>query len=318
MFYKSQEEIQKDWKQFDRLQVSIRCITYNHAPYIANALDSFLMQETNFPFEIVVHDDASTDGTADIIREYEKKYPKIIKPIYETENQYSKKDGSLKKILDEVCVGKYTAMCEGDDYWCDSKKIQKQYDFLETNPDYSACAHNTKIINLDNNSERTMFPIEDKIITLSDSSGFCHVSSLMFRTDFYSKWPKFMDDSKAPGDIKLNAILKINGPILRYGKVMSVYRYGVPGSWQKRRLANKNVSLDNSKNVLDFYKELEIWAPNDLKEFVKKLIEKQQFLIYCKTYDIKRARTEYPCYWKSLSLKRKLYYTYRFFVKKIV
>ncbi len=117
------------------LMVSIKCITYNHEPYIRQCLEGFVMQKTNFRFEAVVHDDASTDGTADIIREYAEKYPDIIKPIYETENQYSKKDGSLGRIMDAACTGKYIAMCEGDDYWTDPSKLQKQVDILESNPE---------------------------------------------------------------------------------------------------------------------------------------------------------------------------------------
>ena len=118
------------------LMVTIRCITYNHEPYIRQCLEGFVMQKTNFRFEAVVHDDASTDGTANIIREYAEKYPDIIKPIYETENQYSKHDGSLSRIMDEHTHGKYIAFCEGDDYWTDMYKLQKQYDFLETNPKF--------------------------------------------------------------------------------------------------------------------------------------------------------------------------------------
>lgn len=116
--------------------VVIRCITYNHEPYIRQCLEGFIMQRTNFSFEVVVHDDASTDKTAKIIQEYAEKYPEIIKPILETENQYSKHDGSLRRIMDEHMHGKYIAMCEGDDYWIDPLKLQKQVDFLEANPDY--------------------------------------------------------------------------------------------------------------------------------------------------------------------------------------
>lgn len=118
------------------LMVTIRCCTYNHEPYIRQCLEGFVMQKTNFRFEAIVHDDASTDGTAAIIREYAKKYPDIIKPIFETENQYSKRDGSLRRIMDAHMHGKYIAMCEGDDYWIDPLKLQKQVDFLETHPDY--------------------------------------------------------------------------------------------------------------------------------------------------------------------------------------
>lgn len=124
------------------LMVTIRCITYNHEPYIRQCLEGFVMQKTNFRFEAVVHDDASTDGTADIIREYAEKYPDIIKPIFETENQYSKHDGAISRIMNEHTHGKYVAMCEGDDYWIDSLKLQKQVDFLEGNPEYSMCFHN--------------------------------------------------------------------------------------------------------------------------------------------------------------------------------
>ena len=123
------------------LMVTIQCITYNHEPYIRQCLEGFVMQKANFRFEAIIHDDASTDGTAAIVREYAEKYPDIIKPIFETENQYSKSGGfeSLQKIMDDHTHGKYVAICEGDDYWIDSLKLQKQVDFLEDNPDYGMC-----------------------------------------------------------------------------------------------------------------------------------------------------------------------------------
>ncbi len=127
------------------VMVTIRCITYNHEAYIRQCLEGFVMQKANFRFEAIVHDDASTDGTAAIIREYAEKYPDIIKPIYETENQYSKHDGSLMRIMNVHTHGKYVAMCEGDDYWTDPLKLQKQVDLLEANPEYSLCFHNAMV-----------------------------------------------------------------------------------------------------------------------------------------------------------------------------
>lgn len=124
------------------LMVTIRCLVYNHAPYLRQCLDGFVMQETDFRFEAIVHDDASTDGSAEIIREYAEKYPNIIKPIIETENQYSKRDGSLRRIMNAHTHGKYVALCEGDDYWIDPLKLQKQVDFLENNSEYSMCFAN--------------------------------------------------------------------------------------------------------------------------------------------------------------------------------
>lgn len=132
--------------------VSIKCTVFNHEKYLRQCLDGFVMQKTNFPFEAIVHDDASTDHSADIIREYAAKYPNIIKPIYETENQYSKHDGSLARILDselDKSGCKYIAVCEGDDYWIDPLKLQKQVDFLESHTDVVVCSHTFPIYQQD-------------------------------------------------------------------------------------------------------------------------------------------------------------------------
>lgn len=122
--------------------VAIKCLVYNHEPYLRECLDGFVMQQTNFPFVAIVHDDASTDNSADIIREYAAKHPDIIKPIYETENQYSKGDGSLGRIMDSALratSATYIALCEGDDYWTDPHKLQKQVDYLETHQNVGLC-----------------------------------------------------------------------------------------------------------------------------------------------------------------------------------
>lgn len=120
--------------------VSICCLTYNHAPYIRQCIDGFLMQKVNFNIEILIHDDASTDGTIDILREYEAIYPDIIFPIYEAENKYSNGySGQMDFFNYRRARGKYIAYCEGDDYWTDPQKLQKQVDFMEANPEYSVC-----------------------------------------------------------------------------------------------------------------------------------------------------------------------------------
>ena len=113
------------------VMVSICCITYNHAPFIRQCLDGFIMQKTDFAFEVLIHDDASTDGTEEIIREYEARYPEIIKPLYEVENQWIKGRRGSKVFNFPRAQGKYIALCEGDDYWTDPFKLQKQVDFGE-------------------------------------------------------------------------------------------------------------------------------------------------------------------------------------------
>ena len=135
--------------------VVISCITFNHEPYIRDCLDGFVMQKTNFKFVAIVHDDASTDKTADIIREYEAKYPDIIKPIYETDNQYSKRDGSLDKIMNDAIDAtgaKYVACCEGDDYWIDPYKLQKQVDVLEADKTLMGVMTNRRLVDMQGNT----------------------------------------------------------------------------------------------------------------------------------------------------------------------
>lgn len=125
--------------------VSISCITYNHAPYIKQCLDGFLMQKTTFSFEVLIHDDASTDGTTEIIKDYAQKYPDIIKPLYEEENQWIKGRRGSAEFNFPRARGKYIALCEGDDYWIDENKLQMQVDFLENNPEYGMCYTNFNI-----------------------------------------------------------------------------------------------------------------------------------------------------------------------------
>jgi glycosyltransferase involved in cell wall biosynthesis len=116
--------------------VIVICTTYNHENYIRACLDGFIIQQTSFSFEIIVHDDASTDTTAQIVKEYESKYPHLFNNIYQTENQYSKGNNDVGKIVFGLANSKYIAVCEGDDYWVDPLKLQKQVDFLEANPDH--------------------------------------------------------------------------------------------------------------------------------------------------------------------------------------
>ncbi|MBN1214147.1 MAG: glycosyltransferase family 2 protein, partial [Candidatus Lokiarchaeota archaeon] len=115
--------------------VSICCSAYNHVNYIKDSIQGFIIQKTSFPFEILIHDDASTDGTTEIVKDYEHKYASLIKPIYQKDNQYSKgiSPGNINR---KRATGKYIAICEGDDYWTDPYKLQKQVDFLESNPEY--------------------------------------------------------------------------------------------------------------------------------------------------------------------------------------
>ena len=139
MINKTQDEIIKAWKNTSNSDplVSVSCTTYNHINYIEQCLDGFLCQKTYFPFKILIHDDCSTDGTTEIIKKYTAKYPDIIKPIYETENQYQQGKTVSSLIWNNSrAKGKYIAFCEGADYWIDNNKLQEQVNFLENNDSY--------------------------------------------------------------------------------------------------------------------------------------------------------------------------------------
>ena len=140
-------------KQEEPILVAIHCLVYNHEPYLRDCFEGFVMQKTNFRFVAIVHDDCSTDNSAAIIREYEAKYPDIFRPIYETENQYSKPDGSLGRIMSaaiDATGAKYIAMCEGDDYWTDPYKLQKQVAILEADETLMVCCTDCSVV--DNHS----------------------------------------------------------------------------------------------------------------------------------------------------------------------
>ena len=208
--------------------VSIICSTYNHEAYIAQCLDGFLIQQTTFPFEILVHDDASTDNTPYIIHEYEYKHPQIIKPIYQKENQYSQGEDIFFKYQCSRAQGKYIAICEGDDYWIDPLKLQKQVDFLEQNPDYGMIYGFSKIYNQSKKKiEEKLFGSEYK--GFDDLLAYNRVSTLTtcIRTELIKK---YFEDIKPQernwlmGDYPIWLWIGYHYKIKFLSDIMSVYR----------------------------------------------------------------------------------------------
>ena len=126
--------------------VSVCCTTFQHVNYIRDAIEGFLNQAVNFSVEIIIRDDASTDGTATIVEEYATKYPSVIRPILNKENLWTKGVSPMRDCM-SYAQGKYIAVCEGDDYWTDPNKLQRQVDFLEANKEYVICSHRYKVFN---------------------------------------------------------------------------------------------------------------------------------------------------------------------------
>lgn len=211
------------------IKVSVICVTYNHAGFIRQALDGFVMQKTDFPFEVLIHDDASTDGTADIIREYAEKYPDIIKPVFQTENQWARGLDISKEYNWPRIRGQYVAVCDGDDYWTDASKLQKQADFLDAHPDYTICFHPVSVF-LDNGEQPdSIFPGKRKLKDISldklSKQNFIPNLSVMYRwqpdgLDVIKEWPEHI----YPGDWFLHLLHAKYGKIGYLPDVMARYR----------------------------------------------------------------------------------------------
>ena len=230
--------------------VSVSCITFNHAPYIRACLDGFLMQKTSFVFEILIHDDCSTDGTREIIEEYSKKYPDIIFPIFQTENQYSKGvRGMMARFNFPRSRGKYIALCEGDDYWSDPYKLQRQVDFLEANTDFSICFHNMKILNESNPSAIEFTNSKDQesvssILDLASKGNFMFTASVVFKKP-KDGFPNWLTDLPI-GDYAIHLFNAQFGKIKFLYQVMGVYRIhagGVWGSFSKEKLYDRWIPM---------------------------------------------------------------------------
>lgn len=267
MIDRSEKDIITNWPMdyIDKPLCSIRCTTYNHARYVAQALDSFLMQETNYPFEIIIHDDASTDNTQDIIREYNQRFPSIIKPILQTENQYSKPNGRmyLKELVDGACKGKYIAWCEGDDYWIDCRKLQKQIDYLETHPDCSMVFNSANYV--DDNSVTTFCDKKqnkecdfDTNKVIRGGGLFCASPSLCLRSEYADYLYDFQKHADI-GDYPLQIALSLKGKVHYIPDIMSAYRVSELNihSWTNRVMNNPDSAIKHLFNEISWLTELD-------------------------------------------------------------
>ncbi len=253
------------------IKVSIICITYNHANYIRQTLDGFLMQKTNFKYDVLIHDDASTDNTAKIIKEYEEKYPEIIKPIFQTENQHSKGVPITVGIVLPKARGEYLAFCEGDDFWTDENKLQEQIDFLDKNPEYSACVHKFSTVDkLGNQTNMRTFGAYETAgkYTLKDFETNqlpSQLASLVCRNLFCKEGTRYPDafiKNKVQADVKYFLYLLAHGDIHRMEECYSAYRCVLElggGSWTSRQLTDYKMPYIRWKHLSmlerDFYKE---------------------------------------------------------------
>jgi glycosyltransferase involved in cell wall biosynthesis len=315
---RKEEDIIKNWDKKSPIIVSIACVAYNHEDYISKTLDSFLMQETDFAFEILIHDDASTDKTADIIREYEKNYPNIIKPIYQSVNQFSQEINPMFFIFKKV-KGKYMAFCDGDDHWIDNQKLKIQVEEMEKFSNIDMSFHPVYKL-IDDKRDKILAKHSDKnrVFSLKEvllgGGEFCPTASLMFRSRIILELPDWFSVI-IPGDYPMQIMGSINSGALYINRCMSIYRVGGVGAWsstlskdnseiQKRHLLSFHDMLNNMNKYLD----------NRIKSEIDELIyDSSLAFIKRRTVDIKVRDEVFRLYQETFSKKQKLmwYLLYR-------
>ncbi|MGY5355746.1 glycosyltransferase family 2 protein [Wenyingzhuangia sp. IMCC45467] len=257
--------------------VSICCLVYNQENYIQQTFDSFLSQNTNFDFEIIIHDDASTDNSKSIISDYVKKDDRF-KPIYQTDNKFSKGERIWFKYLFPKCKGKYIAICDGDDYWTDPLKLQKQVDFLENNSDYSIvgakfnCFYQQTGVMSDWEHEKNKIP-NANIKNLIDGN-FIFASSSLFINDFKIEpwWQDF-----PIGDWPFFILQIKNRKIKILDEFMGVYRVHNKGVFSKASIIQQlNTELKclttlykNSSFTLDINNHLKKRISDKKRKIIK-------------------------------------------------
>ena len=265
-------DIEHNWSDNTIPMVSVHCVTYNHEPYIRDALEGFLMQRTTFPFQICILDDASTDSNVEIIKEYAEKYPNIFKCFFLEENTWGKQNRMemAKPFLDACNEGKYIALCDGDDYWTDPYKLQKQVDFLEANSEYSFCGSEI-IIEDEKGKYLDKFPYlqKGKDINIFNLENYLYYPFSVFHTSsiVMRKYSEIIIDKLSKyslGDLAITVSLLTLGDGYMFNEKFSTYRIHKGGIWSG---GNISPSINQLFIKLNDYKRLEYDFPIT-KEFI--------------------------------------------------
>lgn len=254
----------------NEIKVSVCCITFNHEKYIKQTLEGFVTQETNFNFEVLIHDDASTDGTADIIRDYAERYPDIIKPILQTENQHSKGIKINPTFNYTRAQGRYIAFCEGDDYWTDPQKLQQQYDALESRPNCSICVHKTRHVDKEGIYLDAAFPstsIPEGVISsdkyihmeLVENPWLFQTSSYFLRRIIIDKYLEGFRHAFPVGDLPLVLLSLQYGNCYYIAKEMSCYRKDSGGAMSKIRDSDEK-AISHYQRMINGYTQFDAYT----------------------------------------------------------
>jgi glycosyltransferase involved in cell wall biosynthesis len=301
----------------NQILVSICCITYNHEKYISQAIEGFLMQETSFPFEIIIGEDCSTDRTREIVFEYQRNNPDVINIVTSDANVGGRANGMRTRA---AASGKYIAICEGDDYWTDPYKLQKQVDFLEANRDCTWCFHPAKVIYEDGLgpggcvSKPRKVPKSNKFTAkdiILGGGGFYPTASAMFVSHAIQHLPDWFLSAPV-GDFPLALIASAKGNVGYLPDVMSVYRTDVQGSWtMTMRDRSKLFDLhEGTENYLNAFNECTAFKFN-------KYLRKQIIYLRCDTALMVLAKSRKIASWHLMLRDLRYFYKAGTFVDRI-
>lgn len=292
----SQAEVMSSWEgENSNPLVSIVCITYNQEKYIRDTIKGLLVQKTTFPFEIIIHDDASIDSTSKIIEEYKSLYPNIIKVIIQKENQYSKSPNSVLKIATSIAVGKYIALCEGDDFWIDKNKLEKQVKLLEQYSNIKICF--TACIALFNSNNQYKCNYHSKSIkiftpdeVIRGGGGFMPTCSLVIHSSIFKNLPTWFFDTAPVGDVFLQILSSIEKGALYLPELTCVYRIASEGSWTMKDSNRKDeVLIQNRIKVIECLQEIN----KNTHYLYNKSFKYVESLSYCSTAFFYLSKSEY-------------------------
>lgn len=297
------------------IAVSIVCLTFNHEKYVRQALDSFISQKTDFRFEVIVHDDASSDGTATIIREYAERYPDVIKTVLQTENQYSKGVPIHAAFTANHVQGKYVALCEGDDFWTDPYKLQKQYDILQAHSECSMCTHIVQEVYEDGSAAPKRHPADELPEGKIDIPGFLKIQTRYpFQTSSYfmrkELWvdlalnPPMFRQVTTIGDEPMLLYMVAHGDIYYLPCSMSCYRIFSSSSWSKRTKNDRRRMVDQTRRAYEMMAHYDEYT--DHQYDCNLGMFRGRMLLYSGEYK-KLLEKENAPYLKHLSLPRRLY-----------
>lgn len=236
--------------------VTVICTTFNHAKFIRSCIDSFLMQQTDFPVHLLIHDDASTDTTASILREYHEQFPNLFTLILQTENQHSKGSTILQKLI-QCASGEFVALCEGDDYWTDSGKLAKQVAMMRSNVLLSLCGTMVRCVKVSECGNETEIPNmlgpwpPRAIFDIKDFVGGypIHTSSALIRKSLY-RFPASLC-SAFNGDVCIFAVLADAGPVGFIHEYTSTYRIHAGGIYSGKSKLQRLRVFENTCDLLN-------------------------------------------------------------------